>query len=96
MGAMLHSQNLQNADTQRVQATPWPAEVRRVVGTTVMVIRLSASSENTQGLKGSSNAKPTATPHRLSMVMVKQTCQRNNQKLGRAHQAVHRELALNL
>jgi hypothetical protein len=50
--------------------------------TTFMVVRLSASSKNTGGLEGNINAKSIATPHRRSTVMVKQTCQRNNRKLG--------------
>jgi hypothetical protein len=34
-----------------------------------MVIRLFASSENTRGLKGNSNANLVTTPHRCNMVM---------------------------
>jgi hypothetical protein len=61
-----------------------------------MVIRLSGSCKNTQGLKRNNNTKFIATPHRRSTVMVKQTCQRDNRKLGCARQAVHKQLQINL
>jgi hypothetical protein len=70
---MLYPQNSQNASTQRSQTTPRSAEVRRIARITIMVVRLSASSEDTWGLKGNNNAKPTATPHQRNTVMVKQT-----------------------
>jgi hypothetical protein len=47
-----------------------------------MALRLSASSQNTRGLKRDSNANSAAPPHLCDTVVVKQAGKRNNQKLG--------------
>jgi hypothetical protein len=61
-----------------------------------MAIRLFTSSENTRGLKGSNNEKSTITPHRGSMVMVRQTRKGNNRELGQTRQAIHRQFQINI
>jgi hypothetical protein len=43
------------------------------------------------GLKGNSNAKLTATPHRCSTVLVKQATRRFHWKLERAGKAIHKQ-----
>jgi hypothetical protein len=47
-----------------------------------MDLRLSASSQNTRGLKRDRDAKSAAPPHQRSTVMVKQARKGNNWKLG--------------
>jgi hypothetical protein len=49
-----------------------------------MVVKLSSSRQNIQGLKGDNNAKLAATPHRRNTVLVKQATRRFHRKLGRA------------
>jgi hypothetical protein len=93
---MLYSTSSQSANTQRIQVTARSTEIRRVIGGTIMVIRLSASSKNTRGLQGNRNAKPAVTPHWSNMVMVRQTRKRNNWELERTRQIVHRQLQVNL
>jgi hypothetical protein len=62
----------------------------------VMVVRLSSSCQNTWGLKGDSNAKLAATPHRRSMVLVKQVTRRFYRKLGRARKSIYKQFPLNI
>jgi hypothetical protein len=55
-----------------------------------MALGLFTSSKNIGRNKGNSNAKFAIAPHRHSKVMVEQTRKRNNWKLGRTHEAVHK------
>jgi hypothetical protein len=93
---MLYPKGSQNAGTQRIQITSRPAKVRRITGTRTMAVKLSSSHQNTRGLKGNSNVKFAATPHRRSTVLVKQVTRRFHQKLGRARVAIHKQLPINV
>jgi hypothetical protein len=57
-----------------------------------MAFRLSASSENTRGLKRDNNAKPAITPHWRITVMVRQFRQGDNRKLGQTRETVYKQL----
>jgi hypothetical protein len=93
---MFYSKSLQDTSTQRIQVTSWLAEIWQVTWAKVMAIRLSASSKDTRGLEGNSNAKPIITPHWGSTVMVRQTRKWNNRELGRSRQAIHRQFQVNI
>jgi hypothetical protein len=64
--------------------------------TRIMVIRLSLGSKNTRGIKGNSNSKLAATPHRCSTVLVKQATRRFHRKLGQVRKSVHKKFSLNI
>jgi hypothetical protein len=55
-----------------------------------MVIRLPASSANTQRNESNGNAKSAVTPHRRSTVPVKYSTQRFHRELGRAREPIPR------
>jgi hypothetical protein len=61
-----------------------------------VALRLSTSSANIGINLRNSNAKFATTPHRRSKVMVKQTRERNYWKLGRSHEAIHKQLQVDI
>jgi hypothetical protein len=93
---MLYLSGSQNASTQRIQATTWPAKVWWIIVTRVMVVRLPSSRKKTRGLQGNIDAKLAITPHRCNTVLVEQAPQRFHWKLEWASKAVYKQLSINL
>jgi hypothetical protein len=61
-----------------------------------MVIRLLASSINTQRNESDSNAKSAVTPHRRSAVLVKFSIQQFHRELGRTREPICKKFSLNI
>jgi hypothetical protein len=93
---MFYPKGLQNASTQRIQATTRSTKVRRVTGTQTMVIRLPTSSANTRRNESNDDATPAATPHRCSTVLVKHPTQRFHWKLGRIGEPIYKKFSFNI
>jgi hypothetical protein len=61
-----------------------------------VALRLSTSSTNIGRNQRNCNAKFATTPHRRSKVMVEQTRERNYWKLGRSHEAIYKQLQIDI
>jgi hypothetical protein len=61
-----------------------------------MAGRLSTSSANIGRNKRNGNAKLAVAPHRRSKVMVEQIRERNYWKLERSHEAIYKQLQVNI
>jgi hypothetical protein len=61
-----------------------------------MALRLPASSTNIGRNQRNNNAKFATTPHRRSKVMVEETRERDYWKLGRPHEAIHKQLQVEI
>jgi hypothetical protein len=61
-----------------------------------MALRLSASSANIRRNQRNSYAKFATTPHRRSKVMVEKIRERNYWKLGRSHEAIYKQLQVDI
>jgi hypothetical protein len=61
-----------------------------------MVIRLPASSTNTQRNESNGDAKSVVTPHRRSAVLVKYSTQWFHRELERTREPIHKKFLLNI
>jgi hypothetical protein len=61
-----------------------------------MALRLSACSANIGRNQRNSYAKLATTPHQRIKVMVEQIRERNHQKLGRSHEAIYKQLQVDI
>jgi hypothetical protein len=93
---MLYPQGSQNGGTQRIQVAARSTKIWWVARTHAMVIRLPASSTNTQRNKSNGHAKFAVTPHRHSTVLVEYSTQRFYWELGRTREPIRKKFSLNI